>query len=76
MAWLVSTRLGRLLAVLGGLLAGFLAAFLAGQSEGRRGAAEDGLRRYRETRREMDHADASRGDPAADLDWLRDRAGR
>lgn len=76
MSWLVSTRLGRALAALGGLIAAVLAAFMAGRRDGRRDAAEAGLRRYRETRQEMDHADASRGDAAADLEWLRDRAGR
>lgn len=76
MTWLVSTRLGRALAALGALLAAGLAVFAAGWRNGRRDAARDELRRYRETRQEMDDADVARGDAAADLDWLRDRAGR
>lgn len=76
MTWLLSTRFGRALAALGGLLVTIAAAFLAGKREDRRDAAADELRDYRETRKEIDHADVSRGDPDADVDWLRDRAKR
>lgn len=76
MVWLIGTRIGRLAAALGGLLATGLALFLAGHRDGRRNAAETGLRRYHETRQEMDHADASRGDAADDREWLHKRAQR
>lgn len=76
MTWLLSTRLGRALAALGAVLVALSAAFLAGRHDGRRDAAEGALRDYRETRKEIDHADVSRGDPGADLEWLRDRAQR
>lgn len=76
MSWILTTKLGRALAALGGLLVAIAAAFLAGKREGRRDAAADQLRDYQKTRKEIDHADVSRGDPDDDLGWLRDRAKR
>lgn len=74
MTWLLSTRLGRALAALGGLIVALVAAFALGRREGRQAARDADLRRYRKTRKDMDHADVGRGDPADDVEWLRDRA--
>lgn len=76
LTWLLSTRLGRALAALGGLIVAVLVAFGLGRRDGRRDAREADLTRYQETNRRMDDADVGRGDPAADLDWLRDRGKR
>ncbi len=76
MDWLLSSRLGRALAALGGLVVALIAAFAMGKREQRRDADAGALRRQLETRRRMDDADVSRGDPDDDLEWLRDRAQR
>lgn len=76
MTWLLSTRLGRALAALGGLVVALVSAFALGKREQRREAAADALQQQLETRRRMDDADVSRGDPDDDVEWLRDRAQR
>ncbi|MBB4627898.1 hypothetical protein [Paracoccus denitrificans] len=76
LTWLLGTRLGRALAALGGLIVAVIAAFSLGRRDGRRDAREADLERYQKTRREMDHADVGHGDPADDLEWLRDRSKR
>lgn len=76
MAWLLSTRLGRVLAALGGLVVALIAAFALGKRDQRRDAEAGVLRQNIETRRRMDDADVSRGDPDADLVWLRQRSHR
>ncbi|OWJ69295.1 hypothetical protein CDV50_18745 [Haematobacter massiliensis] len=76
MTWLLSTRLGRAMAALGGIIVTLLLAFAGGKREGRRDARADRLQDYQDTRRRMDDADVSRGDAADDLRWLRDRSQR
>lgn len=76
MAWFFQSWLGRALAALGGLIVAIIAAFTLGRREGRLDAEAAELGRYQESRKDMDHADVSRGDPAGDLDWLRRRAER
>ena len=74
MGWFLSTRAGRALAALGGLVVALVAAFAMGKREQRREAAADALQQQLETRRRMDDADVSRGDPDDDLEWLRRRS--
>lgn len=50
--------------------------FALGKRKARQEAADKANRQQLETRRRMDDADVSRGDSAADLDWLRDRSKR
>ncbi len=59
------------------IVAGLLAVagvFLAGKREGRQRAKSEAMEADRETDRRIDKADVSRGDPAADREWLRKRA--
>lgn len=74
MGWFLSTRLGRALAALGGLVVALIAAFAMGKREARRDRRAEDLARNLETRRRMDDADVSRGDPDDDLDWLHRRS--
>lgn len=76
MGWLLSTRLGRALAALGGLVAALVAAFALGRRDQRQRQRADDLAGHLETRRRMDHADVSLGDPDDDVEWLRNRAGK
>ncbi|MCJ1903085.1 MULTISPECIES: hypothetical protein [Paracoccus] len=76
LTWMLESRLGRALAALGGLIVAIIAAFSLGRRDGRRDAREADLEQYRKTREEMDHADVGHGDPADDLEWLRDRSQR
>lgn len=76
MTWLLSTRLGRALAALGGLIVALVAAFALGRRDGHRDAREGDLERYQKTRKDMDNADIGRGDSADDLEWLRRRGER
>lgn len=76
LTWLFESRLGRALAALGGLIVAIIAAFSLRRRDGRRDAREADLEQYRKTRKEMDHADVGHGDPADDLEWLRDRSQR
>ncbi|OWJ78437.1 hypothetical protein [Haematobacter genomosp. 1] len=76
MTWLLSTRIGRALAALGGLIVALLIAFASGKREGRRDARADRLQDYQDTRRRIDDADVSRGNADDDARWLRDRSQR
>jgi hypothetical protein len=76
MTWLLSTRLGRALAALGGLIVALVIAFGSGRLAGQRAAREAQLDQYRKTRKDMDHADVGHGDPDDDLEWLRRRGQR
>ncbi len=74
--WLLTSRLGRALAALGAVLVALVAAFASGRIAGHRAAGEREQGRYRNTRKDMDDADVSHGDPDADLEWLHERAER
>jgi hypothetical protein len=57
----------------GGLVAA-LGIFMAGKRAGGQAAKSRALEADRKADRRMDHADVSRGDSGADIEWLRKRA--
>lgn len=73
MIWL---KLKGWLAALGAALAVILAAFVKGRAAGKADAQAKQDAAYRETVERVKDADVSRGDDAADRDWLHQRGKR
>ena len=75
-SWFLGTRAGRFVTGAALAVSVVMAAWIAGKREGRQKARSDGLEVYVKTRQEMDNADISSGDAAADDLWLRNRSKR
>lgn len=76
MTWLLTTRIGRWLAMIGGAVALLAGAVLVGWTKRGQHEAEKALKGYKKTRKRVDDEDYLDGDIGAIRDRLRERGER
>lgn len=76
MTWILTTRLGRWLAMIGGAIALLAGAVLVGWTKRGQHEAGKALKGYRDTRKRVDDEDYLDGDIGAIRDRLRERGKR